>query len=540
MDRFFDDLNQLLQPTQDYGTQYANRLALNAMFTVIADLLGLGPEDEDTPLGSQERWYRKDDWQIMGWAEFFHIISSDAPGLRREAFLKECVGNPNDPNPDYANTIKRHLMDSVKELTTMGEMGVAENPAFVKSWRLCENFIDNIWNLRNADRELVVIEYDQDGYPAGAQFPNARAFPSQDAEEFYTRFFQAYYAHVVESYNHFGAEVKQLHNDASSSLPSQQVSVGAASRLLEVFNEVFEDEEAFIDDWFGTFIHICSDVYEHDVDLLMKMMLGQEPMGRGRGMSAQKRGMFMAMNCSVSPRTSAALFKHIRAGREWSPMLGLPAAAAAAAAFPSDKIKIAKTTKEYMSVCLTTGKTADECMHNTCPVCQETFIKNGRLVRPVMFHKSHDSENKEMWVDPIHPEEQAKWGRQCMGCRKQLGITPEQLNAIASELRATSNAILLQRMMRGHRTRKSSIGRTVANRLKREREYFESREKFHDLYLKQQRQQAINQNRAAFNAAFPPSKLRSRSRARSNSMTRSKTRSKSRSKTRSKRHSANF
>ena len=107
--------------------------------------------------------------------------------------------------------------------------------------------------------------------------------------------------------------------------------------------------------------------------------------------------------------------------------------AAAAIAFPSDKIKIAKTTKEYMSTCLTTGKTADECMHNTCPMCQETFMKNGHLVRPVMFHKSHDSKNKEMWVDPVHPEEQVRWGTQCMGCREQLGITNAQLKAIASE-----------------------------------------------------------------------------------------------------------
>jgi hypothetical protein len=517
MDQFFHDLNQLLQPTPDYGTQYANRLALNAMFTVIADFLGLGPEDEDAPLGSHERWYRKDVWKIMDWAEFIDIISSDAPGLRREAFLKECVGDPNDPNPDYANTIKRRLKDSVKELTTLGDAAAPlENPAFVKGWRLCETFIDNIWNLRNADRELVVIEYDQDGYPAGAQFPNARAFPSPLAAEFYPRFFQAYYAHVVESYNNFGAEVKQLHNDASSGLPSQRESASAASRLLEVFNNMFEDE-AFIEDWFGTFIFNCSEAYDHDTDRLMNMMLGQEPMGRG--MSAQKRGMFMAMNCYVSPRTSAALFKRMNAGREWSPMMGLPAAAAAAAAavaFPSDKIKIARTTKEYMSVSLTTGKTADECMHNTCPMCQETFMKNGQLVRPVMFHKSHNSKNEEMWVDPVHPEEQAKWGTRCMGCREQLGITNAQLNAIASEyanLHATSNAIKLQSVTRGHRTRKSSTGRTVINMVRRQR------------------------NRAAFNAAFPPSRSRSRSRARSNSMTRSKTRSKSRSKTRSRWHS---
>jgi hypothetical protein len=86
MDRFFRDLNRLLQPTPDYDTQYANRLALNAMFRVIADFLGLGPEDEgneDNPIASQERWYRKDDWGIMDWADFSGIISSDAPGLRR-------------------------------------------------------------------------------------------------------------------------------------------------------------------------------------------------------------------------------------------------------------------------------------------------------------------------------------------------------------------------------------------------------------------------------------------------------------------------
>ena len=545
MDRFFSDLNLLLEPTPDYGTQYANRLALNAMFMVIADFLGLGPEDdgnEDDPIASQERWYRKDDWNIMDWAEFIGIISSDAPGLRREAFLKGCVGE-NDPNPDYADIIKSRLKTSIADLTKLGHIAAAfDDAAFTKSWTLCENFIDNIWNLRNDEHDhdlvdpatnavfrgrMVVIEYGEDEYPAGAQFPNARAFPSPDAAEFYHRFFQAYYAHVVESYNNFGAEVKQLRN-ARSSLPSQRESSNAARRLLSMVNVmVVEEEEAFIDDWFGTFIRCCGEAYEQDEGRLRNMMRGLEPLDPR--MSAQTRGMFMAMNSSVSPRTSAALFKHISTGREWQPVRLPAAAAAAAVAFPSDKIKIAKTPKEYMSVCLTTGKTADECMHNTCPMCQETFMKNGHLVRPVMFHKSHDSKNKEMWVDPVHPEEQVRWGTQCMGCRKHLGITAAQLNVIASEyanpriidgLRATSNAILLQRMTRGHQTRKSSTGRTVATRVKRQR------------------------NRAAFNAAFPPSKLRSRSRARSNSMTRSKTRtktrSKSRSNTRSNRHSANF
>jgi len=539
MDRFFRDLNRLLQPTPDYDTQYANRLALNAMFRVIADFLGVGAEDEvneDTPIASQERWYRKDDWGIMDWAEFIGgIISSDAPGLRREAFLKGCVGE-NDPQPDYADIIKRRIKTSVADMTKLGHVAAAfDNAAFTKSWTLCENFIDNIWNLRNDEHDhdlvdpatnavfrgrMVVIEYGEDEYPTGAQFPNARAFPSPDAAEFYHRFFQAYYAHVVESYNNFGAEVNQLRSVARSSLPEQRELSSAARRLLSMVKVmVVDEEEAFIDDWFGVFIYICGEVYEHDEGRLRNMMQGLEPLDRR--MSAQTRGMFMAMNSSVSPRTSAALFKHISAGREWQPVrrpASAAAAAAAAVAFPSDKIKIANTPKEYMSMCLTADKTADECMHDKCHMCQETFMKNGHLVRPVMFHKTHDSKNNEMWVDPVHPEEQVRWGTQCSGCRQHLGITAAQLNVIASEyanpriidgFRATHNAILLQRMTRGHQTRK----RTVATRVKRQR------------------------NRAAFNAAFPPSKLMSRSRgARSNS----KTRSKSISNTRSNRHSANF
>ena len=98
--------------------------------------------------------------------------------------------------------------------------------------------------------------------------------------------------------------------------------------------------------------------------------------------------------------------------------------------------------------------------------------------------------------------------------------------------RRSATAIKIQKVIRGRQTRKA-----VAKKVRRDREYRESRRKFHDSYVK--RQQVIRQNRAAFNEAFPPS--RSNTRTRSNSRTRSNARSQSNTRrTRSNRHSANF
>lgn len=70
---------------------------------------------------------------------------------------------------------------------------------------------------------------------------------------------------------------------------------------------------------------------------------------------------------------------------------------------------------------------------------------------------------------------------------------------------------------------------------------YEMERSMKDYIMNLKRGHRRERNRAAFNAAFPPSKSRARSnsmtrRARSNSMTRSKTRSK----TRSNRHSAGY
>ena len=75
-----------------------------------------------------------------------------------------------------------------------------------------------------------------------------------------------------------------------------------------------------------------------------------------------------------------------------------------------------------MSMCLTSDQTADVCRDSECQFCKEKFIVRGHLIRPVMFHRSVDSKGNEMWVHPVHPEEQVQWGNKCPGCRDQLYI----------------------------------------------------------------------------------------------------------------------
>lgn len=199
----------------------------------------------------------------------------------------------------------------------------------------------------------------------------------------------------------------------------------------------------------------------------------------------------------------------------------------------NSNVKIARTTEEYISMCLN-----PDYKNVICPICHNKFIVRGHLVRPVMFHKVVNSRGKEVWSCPVHPEEQVEWGKDCTECRAKLSIPALQIDDIMAQdhedIEMSEARLRLQSALRGRLTRKSSSGKTVAKKVGREREYRESRRKFHDSYVK--RQQAIKQNRAAFNAAFPPSRTRSRSRARSNSMTRSK----ARSNTRPNRHSAGF
>ena len=151
-------------------------------------------------------------------------------------------------------------------------------------------------------------------------------------------------------------------------------------------------------------------------------------------------------------------------------------------------VSIARTTEEFMSMCSTAKKTQDECMKSECPICFDKFIDdNGRLLRPVMFHNAQDSTGKQIWSCPVHPEEQLKYNpTKCISCRADVFLTEGQKYDIAAAAAVTK----LQSVIRGRRTRKAVVAKKV--------------------------RQA--QNRAAFNAAFPPSKM---SRTRSNPRTRS-------------------
>ena len=154
-------------------------------------------------------------------------------------------------------------------------------------------------------------------------------------------------------------------------------------------------------------------------------------------------------------------------------------------------VRIARTIQDYMSMCLTSDKTADVCRDSICQVCQEKFIVRGHLIRPVMFHRSVNSSGKETWVHPVHPEEQVQWGSQgprgmntCMECRDELYIPASLRNDIEAHRNeviegseATSRALRLQSAFRGHRTRKVVTGNL---KIRKAREQRASQQAKHD------------------------------------------------------------
>ena len=169
----------------------------------------------------------------------------------------------------------------------------------------------------------------------------------------------------------------------------------------------------------------------------------------------------------------------------------------------NSNVKIARTIQEYLSLCLTANKTDEACRKATCPICMTNFIVKGHLIRPVMFHKGVDSKGKEIWMCPVHPEEQLKYGNKCAGCRTPLFI-PESLKTdirehVTEELversDATSGALRLQSALRGHRTRRSSVGKEVEKKVRRERAFRESRKAFHDSYAKEHPQDGGKKNK---------------------------------------------
>jgi hypothetical protein len=130
-------------------------------------------------------------------------------------------------------------------------------------------------------------------------------------------------------------------------------------------------------------------------------------------------------------------------------------------------VRIARTTEEYMSMCLTATTTNDECMHNTCPVCMNPFMSNGVLNRPVMFHKTvirrKDGTEKEIWTCPVHDDEQVIWGQmhrgECAMCRQKVFIPKLQKDDIMREAhhrKAATAATKIQSAIRGRQTRKTN------------------------------------------------------------------------------------
>ena len=198
--------------------------------------------------------------------------------------------------------------------------------------------------------------------------------------------------------------------------------------------------------------------------------------------------------------------------------------------------RVARTTEEFMSMCLTADKTPSDCMESECPACMDKFIVKGHLLRPVMFHKTvirRNGTETEIWSCPVHPEEQVKWGQihrsECAMCRQKVFIPKVQKDDIMREAHQRKPATKIQSVIRGHQTRKKTNKKFV------QLAHNKAKQKFVSQWYDKPKTGLTNKvkqerNRAAFNAAFPPS--RSRLMTRSNSMTRSKTRS--------NRHSAGF
>jgi hypothetical protein len=117
-------------------------------------------------------------------------------------------------------------------------------------------------------------------------------------------------------------------------------------------------------------------------------------------------------------------------------------------------VRIARTYQEYLDMCRgAANTTVDECNEAVCSVCLDPYVKDGRLLRPVVFHATHKSDGSVMWTHPSHLAEIKDFGLhghskhyKCPLCRCKLGITPVQLRKSAVST--------LQKVMRGHKTRK--------------------------------------------------------------------------------------
>jgi hypothetical protein len=120
---------------------------------------------------------------------------------------------------------------------------------------------------------------------------------------------------------------------------------------------------------------------------------------------------------------------------------------------PPSAVRIARTYREYLDMCLTADKTEKTCNEDECFVCRDKYVEDGRLLRPVMFHATHKSDGSVIWTHPSHIAEIKGYALQqhssnykCPMCRCKLDITLEQLRK--------NSASTLQKVARGHKSRK--------------------------------------------------------------------------------------
>lgn len=119
---------------------------------------------------------------------------------------------------------------------------------------------------------------------------------------------------------------------------------------------------------------------------------------------------------------------------------------------PPSAVRIARTHREYLDMCLTADKTEKTCNEDACFVCLDKYVEDGRLLRPVMFHATHKSDGSVMWTHPSHIAEIKGYALHkrssnytCPMCRCKLDITLEQLRK--------NSASTLQKVARGHNSR---------------------------------------------------------------------------------------
>jgi WD40 repeat protein len=157
-----------------------------------------------------------------------------------------------------------------------------------------------------------------------------------------------------------------------------------------------------------------------------------------------------------------------------------------AAGFIKAQVRVAQNAEEYQTMCLTADVSQSDCADAECSLCTEPFVtREMQLVQPVFFHETLKSDKRTvMFTCPVHMSDMvrlvaasANGQVKCPHCRVPLDIKKSQLDTAEQEFQtyqtrvadfgvAAAAASNIGRAFKGHKTRKSSPGRAVANRIK--------------------------------------------------------------------------